>query len=201
MNKFTSARALILATALLLSACQPDSGQPNLSEAPLAGAKMGGAFALTNQDGKLVTERDFAGQFRIVYFGYTFCPDVCPVDAQAIGQAVKLFEKADKVRAAKLTAIFITGDPARDTPAALKEFLGNFHPRFVGLTGSEADVDAVVRAYGAIVTRQKPNAQGGYLVDHSRNAVLFGPQGQPLVILPQGEGPKAIADELARWVR
>ncbi len=197
MNKFT----LFMPLALFLSACQTGGAQADLSTAPLAGAKMGGAFALTNQDGKAVTDKDFAGKFRFVYFGYTFCPDVCPVDAQALGAGVKLFEKADSARAQNLVPIFITGDPKRDTPAILKEFLGNFHSRFVGLTGNETEIDRVASAYGAIITRQKPNAEGGYLVDHSRNAVLFGPQGQPLAILPQDQGPQAIADELAKWVR
>lgn len=202
MNKnfaFT-ALALFLSTCLL-SACQFPPTGADLAEAPLAGAKMGGPFSLINQDGKAVTENDFVGKFRFVYFGYTFCPDVCPVDAQALGAGMKLFEKADRARAQTLVPIFITGDPKRDTPAVLKEFLANFHPRFVGLTGTEGEVDRVVSAYGGIITRQKPNAEGAYLVDHSRNAVLFGPEGQPIAILPQDKGPQAIADELAKWVR
>ncbi len=197
MNKFIPLAPL----ALLLSACQLNDSAADLSAAPLSGAKMGGPFSLINQNGKAVTQADFAGKFRFVYFGYTFCPDVCPVDTQALGAGVKLFEKADRARAQNLVPIFITGDPKRDTPAILKEFLGNFHPRFVGLTGTEAEIDRVVAAYGGIITRQKPNADGAYLVDHSRNAVLFGPEGQPIAILPQDKGPQAIADELAKWVR
>ena len=118
---------------LALSAC--NSSQPP-AKPPLEGARIGGAFTLTDQNGKTVTERAFAGKYRIMYFGYTFCPDVCPTDVQAIGAAVKKLETSDPVLAAKIVPVFVTVDPARDTPAVLKQFVGNFHPRMIGLTGS-----------------------------------------------------------------
>ncbi len=162
---------------------------------------MGGAFRLTNQDGKSVTDADFAGKYRLVYFGYTFCPDVCPVDVQMMGQGLSAFEKAAPVLGAKVVPIFISVDPARDTPAVVKEFVSNFHPRMVGLTGSVAVIDAVAQRYGVAFMRQKPNAQGAYLVDHARMVVLYGPKGEPIAIMPQNAKPQAFADELARWVR
>lgn len=162
---------------------------------------MGGAFSLINQDGKSITDKAFEGQYRLVYFGYTFCPDICPVDAQLMGAAMRQFEKADKARAAKVVPIFITVDPARDTPPVLKQFVSNFHPRMVGLTGSVAQIDAVAQQFGVAFMRQKPNDQGAYLVDHARMIVLYGPAGEPIAIMPQAGDAKAIADELARWVR
>lgn len=195
MNKFK-----ILASALALStlaACGPATTEAP----PLAGAKMGGAFRLTNQDGKTVTDADFAGKYRLMYFGYTFCPDVCPVDVQMMGQGLSAFEKADAARGAKVVPVFVSVDPARDTPAAVKEFVSNFHPRMVGLTGTVKDIDAVAQAYGVAFIRQKPNAQGAYLVDHARMVVLYGPQGEPIAIMPQNAKPQQFADELARWVK
>lgn len=197
MTKFTTfaAAALILS----LTACggsAPDAGPP-----PLEGARMGGAFSLINQDGKTTTEKDFAGKYRLIYFGYTFCPDICPVDAQLMGQALTLFEKEDRARAAKLVPIFISVDPARDTPAIVKQFVSNFHPRMVGLTGSVAQIDEMAQRYGVAFMRDKPNAQGAYLVNHARMIVLYGPQGEPIAIMPQGNDPKAFVAELARWVR
>lgn len=197
MTKFTTfaAAALILS----LTACggsAPDAGPP-----PLEGARMGGAFSLINQDGKTTTEKDFAGKYRLIYFGYTFCPDICPVDAQLMGQALTLFEKEDRARAAKLVPIFISVDPARDTPAVVKQFVSNFHPRMVGLTGSVAQIDEMAQRYGVAFMRDKPNAQGAYLVNHARMIVLYGPQGEPIAIMPQGNDPKAFVAELARWVR
>jgi protein SCO1/2 len=195
MNKFKILAAAVLVSAL--SAC----GTAPAGPPPLEGAKMGGAFRLTNQDGKSVTDADFAGKYRLVYFGYTFCPDVCPVDVQMMGQGLSAFEKAEPALGAKVVPIFITVDPARDTPAVVKEFVSNFHPRMVGLTGSMADIDAVAQRYGVAYMRQKPNPQGAYLVDHARMVVLYGPKGEPIAIMPQNAKPQAFADELARWVR
>jgi protein SCO1 len=196
MNKFKScAAALVLA---VLTACggQPDPGPP-----PLEGARMGGAFSLVNQDGKTVTDADFAGKYRLIYFGFTFCPDVCPVDVQLMGAGLRRFEAMDKARADKVVPIFISVDPARDTPAVLKQFLSNFHPRMVGLTGSVEQIDEVAQRYGVAFMRQKPNADGAYLVDHARMIVLYGPEGAPIAIMPQGPDDQAIANELARWVK
>lgn len=195
MNKFKILAAAVLVSAL--SAC----GTAPAGPPPLEGAKMGGAFRLTNQDGKSVTDADFAGKYRLVYFGYTFCPDVCPVDVQMMGQGLSAFEKAEPALGAKVVPIFISVDPARDTPAVVKEFVSNFHPRMVGLTGSVAVIDAVAQRYGVAFMRQKPNAQGAYLVDHARMVVLYGPKGEPIAIMPQNAKPQAFADELARWVR
>jgi protein SCO1/2 len=200
MNKFKS--LVSIAAFAVLTACggaSPDAGPP-----PLEGARMGGAFSLVNQDGKTVTDQDFAGKYRLIYFGYSFCPDVCPVDAQVMGRALKLFEAEDKGRALKIVPIFITVDPARDTPGVLKEFVSNFHPRMVGLTGSVAQIDEVAQRYGVAFMRAKPNADGAYLVDHARMIVLYGPEGQPIAIMPQNAGETAaqeMAAELARWVK
>lgn len=200
MNKFKTLSAALLLG--LVSACgggASDAGPP-----PLQGARMGGAFTLLNQDGQTVTDQAFAGSYRLIYFGYSFCPDVCPTDAAVMGKAMRLFEKAEPARAKKVVPIFITVDPARDTPRVLKEFVGNFHPRMVGLTGSVAQIDDVAQRYGVAFLRDKPNAQGAYLVDHARMIVLYGPQGEPIAIMPQNTGEDAaqrLADELARWVK
>jgi protein SCO1 len=190
---------LLCATAFLaLSAC----GGPASDESPpLQGARMGGAFELTGENGKPVKEADFAGQYRLVYFGYTFCPDVCPVDMQRLMQGFKALEADDKAVADKIQPLFITVDPKRDTPQALTEFTNAFHPRLLGLTGTEAQVDDVLARYGSYAERDKPNAEGGYLVNHSNNAVLYGPKGEPLAIIAHEGEPKDIAAELARWVK
>jgi protein SCO1/2 len=96
--------------------------------------------------------------------------------------------------------IFITTDPARDTPAVLRQFVGQFHPRLIGLTGSEAEVAQVARSHGVYFARRDPAAAGGYLVDHNRIAVLYGPEGEPIAILPHDQGPAGIIGELERWV-
>jgi protein SCO1/2 len=187
---------LALMIALALAACSGSSAAP-----PLEGASMGGAFTLTDQNGRRVSDRDFAGKYRIVYFGYTFCPDVCPVDMQVIGAGLRRFEADEPARAARVQPIFITVDPARDTPQVLRQFVAAFHPRLIGLTGSEAEVARAARAYRIFYERGEAGPGGGYMVNHTRMAVLYGPQGQPIAIVPNDQGPAGVAAELERWVR
>src|SRR3954462_5583002 len=161
--------ALLL--ALVLAGCSSAS-----APRPLEGARMGGPFTLTDQNGHRVSDRDFAGKYRLVYFGYTFCPDVCPVDMQVVGAGLRQFEREDAARAAKVQPIFITVDPARDTPAVLRAFVAHFHPRMIGLTGSEAEIADAARRYRVFYERGEPGAGGGYMINHTRMAVLYGPQ-------------------------
>jgi protein SCO1 len=143
---------------------------------------------------------DFAGKWRIVYFGYTFCPDACPLDVQAMMQGFNRFANEHPARAAEVQPIFITIDPARDTPARVGEFAAAFSPRLIGLTGTPAQVDAAAKAFVAPYSKGQETA-GGYLMDHSRNAILFDPQGAPVAILPIDQGPEATAAELMKWVK
>ncbi|MGE3395421.1 MAG: SCO family protein [Sphingomonas sp.] len=184
--------------ALALGACQQTDPGP----VPLQGATLGGPINLVGGDGGRVPDSRFAGHYRIVYFGFTFCPDVCPVDLALIGAGLRRFEASDPARAARVTPIFISVDPARDTPPVVRVYSARFHPRIVGLTGTEEEVAQVARRYGVYYQRQQPAEPGGaYLVDHSRQIVLYGPQGEPIAILPHDQGPDAFAAELARWVR
>ena len=194
-------RSLALSAALLLAGCAERAEDP-----PLKGATMGGPFTLTAEDGRRVSERDFAGQYRLVYFGFTFCPDICPTDMAILGAALRRFEAEAPGKAARLQPLFISVDPARDTPQVLRRFTDSFHPRFLGLTGSAAEVAQVARRYGIYFERGEANAEGGYNVDHQRQAVLYGPDGAPIAILlprePGGpQGAEAVAAELERWVR
>ena len=189
-------RFLPLLVALALAACSSPSAPP-----PLEGATMGGAFTLTDQNGRRVSDRDFAGKYRLVYFGYTFCPDVCPVDMQVIGAGLRRFEAEDAGRAARVQPIFISVDPARDTSPVLRQFVAAFHPRMIGLTGSEAEIAQVARTFRVYYERGEPSPGGGYLVNHTRMAVLYGPEGQPIAMIPHDRGPEGVAAELERWVR
>jgi protein SCO1/2 len=183
---------------LALSACTA-SAPP--AKPPLEGARIGGPFTLTDQNGQTVTERNFAGKYRIMYFGYTFCPDVCPTDVQAIGAAVKKLESSDPALAAKIVPVFVTVDPARDTPSVLKQFVSAFHPRMVGLTGSNDQIAKIKTEYAVYSSKGDASPGGGYLVNHSRQAYLMNPDGKPLALLPQEQGPDAVVTEIKRWAR
>ena len=190
---------VLLPLLLGLAACQ--SGTQQTQTPPLAGARMGGAFTLTNQDGVQVSDRDFVGKYRLIYFGYTFCPDVCPVDVQNLMAGFRVFEKSAPALAARTQPIFITVDPQRDTPPALKQFVSAFHPRLIGLTGTPAEIADVAKRY-AVYFQKAPGADPkAYLVDHSRSAILYGPDGSPIAIIPQDGTPAKIATELARWIK
>ncbi|MGA9581154.1 MAG: SCO family protein [Allosphingosinicella sp.] len=187
---------LSLSLALALAACSRGSEAP-----PLEGAAIGGPFTLTNQDGRQVTERDFAGRYQLLYFGFTHCPDICPTDLAVIGQALRRFEKSDPERAARVVPIFVTVDPERDTPPVIREYVSAFHPRLVGLTGTPKQVADMVKRYGAYGAKEDPAPGGGYNVNHSRLAMLIGPDGKPIALLPYEKGAEAVADELDRWVK
>lgn len=188
---------LPLLLALALPACQ---SQP-AAEPPLAGASIGGPFTLTDQDGRTRTDSMFAGQYRLMYFGYTFCPDVCPVDVQKLMQGYALLEKSAPAKAAKLAPIFVTVDPKRDTVPVIKQFVSAFHPKLIGLTGPESEVAAVAKRYAVVFRAQPPATPGAaYLVDHSRQAMLFGPKGEPIALIPQDGTPQEIEAELAKWI-
>lgn len=186
---------IVAAGALLvLAACGAPAEEP-----PLAGARIGGPFTLTDQNGKAVSDTDFAGKWRIVYFGYTYCPDICPTDMLKLGQAMKLLEKSDPADAAKVAPIFISVDPERDTPAAIKQFVGQFHPRFTGLTGSPDAIAKVAKEY-AVAFRKEPSGTS-YLIGHTQVAYLMDGEGKPITSLPLEKDAQAIADEVKHWVR
>lgn len=192
----TARPSILLALLAFLAACTAPSEAP-----PLQGAAIGGPFTLTDQDGKTVTDKDYAGQYRIVYFGYSYCPDVCPVDLQHIAQGYAAFEKADPEKAAKVRPIFVSVDPERDTPAVMKQYVAAFHPRMIGLTGTPEQLAAAAKAYGVYYQKREVEGASEYLMDHSRSAILFGPDGDPIALLPQDQGAAAVTAELQRWVR
>ena len=166
---------------------------------PLAGADIGGRYALVDQDGTPVTEASFKGRYPLYYFGYTFCPDVCPLDVAKLGKGLVLFEKTDPERAARVQPVFVSVDPERDTPAVLKTWVAAFHPRLIGLTGTTAQVDAAKRLFRVYARRASPAKD--YLVDHSAVTYLFGPDGRPISFLDRQATPQQVADELAKYVR
>jgi len=196
-DRFPASLLALLLLTLPIAAC---TGRPPETP-PLQGATMGGPFTLTDQDRRRVSESAFAGKYRLVYFGFTYCPDVCPTDMQVLGAGLRRFEAQDADRAARVQPIFVTVDPARDTPPVLREFVAAFHPRFIGLTGSEDEIARTAQRYGVFYERAPPGAGGGYNVNHSRVAVLYGPEGQPIAPVPHDAGPDRVAEELEKWVR
>jgi protein SCO1/2 len=194
---------------LVLSACNQEPAQPSLTEAPLAGASIGGDFTLTDQNGKKRTWKEFDGQYRIVYFGYTNCPDICTPDMQNLMAGLKAFEKTKPELAAKIQPIFITVDPKRDTPDVLKQFVGAFHSRALGLSGTDAEIADAAKKFAIYSSRVEGSSPENYLMSHSQTPYLMGPDGKPIAILPADQpntdanegAPKLVEAELEKWVR
>ena len=137
------------------------------------GVQVGGPFALVDHTGRPVTDATWRGRWMLVYFGYTYCPDVCPTELQTIAAALDALGK----QAAQVAPIFITIDPERDTPGHLAEYVKLFDDRLVGLTGTPEQIAAVARAYRVYYAKVTPNDSAGYLMDHSSFLYLMGPDG------------------------
>jgi protein SCO1/2 len=152
---------------------------------------IGGPFTLTDQDGHRRSDTDFRGRWMLVYFGYTYCPDVCPTTLAMISRALaKLGSKAGAV-----APVFITVDPERDTPAVLKTYLAAFGPGFVGLTGTPGEIAKVAKAWRVYYARH-PLPGGPYAVDHSSAIYLIDPQGRFVKVYDPGVSPDSLAADL-----
>src|SRR5688572_17792876 len=195
----TRARFVALSLAIaLLGGCGQGAAVP-AGDPPLAGAEIGGPFELVDSAGKTVRWSDFDGKYRVLYFGYAYCPDVCPLDVQRMMQGFAQFKQAEPALAAQVQPIFVTIDPARDTPAVIGEFTRAFSSDLLGLTGTAEQVDKAAKAF-AVFYRKGEGSGTGYLMDHSRAAYLMGRKGEPIATLPVDQSADAVAAELARWV-
>ena len=193
--------APLSASVLVLAACDQPAAQPDFAQAPLYGSAIKGGFELTDEDGNLANWTDYAGQYRIAYFGYAYCPDYCPNDVGRFSQGLKLFAEDNPDLIDKIQPMFISVDPARDTPEKLREFTDAFDPRLIGFTGTEEQLDEAAANFFFEYGRGEEQENGAYLMDHPTITYLFAPDGQPLAILPTDAGPEAVAAELERWVR
>ena len=143
---------------------------------------IGGAFTLVDQNGKVRTDADFRGKIMLVYFGFTFCPDICPTDLWQMARAVDaLGGEGERVQ-----PIFVTVDPERDTPAHLAQYMALFHPRFVGLTGEAKAVRKTAQAYRVYFKKAPADNAEGYTIDHSAFIFVIGRSGEYLGFLPSG---------------
>ena len=167
------------------------------SQTPPGTKAIGGAFDLINQDGKPVKDSDYRGKYMLVYFGYTYCPDMCPTGLQGMAKALdQLGSDADKI-----APLFITVDPARDTPAKLKTYVTEFHPKIEGLTGSDQQIAAAAAAYQVYYAKGEPVDEHDYVMDHSSLIYLMGPDGKFVTTFPEDADPativKAIHEQIA----
>ncbi len=160
-----------------------------------AGA-IGGPFELVNHNGEVMTEADFADRPTLLYFGYTFCPDVCPLDTARNAQAVDLLTE----RGMEVTPVFVSVDHERDTQEALAEFVRFMHPEMIGLTGSEEQLREAARAYRVYFARQDTEDEF-FLIDHSTFSYFLLPGHGFVDIIRRDQSPEQVADTLACFIQ
>lgn len=154
---------------------------------------IGGPFSLSDQNGRRVTDADLRGQYLLIYFGYTFCPDACPTALGMMSAAMdKLGPDAEKV-----TPVFITVDPARDTQDVMKDYASNFHPRMVALRGNDQETEQAAKSYRIYWKKADGEDEQNYLVDHSTYILLMDPENKYLAHF----GPQVTPDEIVAEIR
>ncbi len=197
--------ALALAAALVVAPGTSSGVAQAASPPPLPFEKLfGGAFSLVDHDGRQRTDRDFSGKFLLIYFGYTYCPSICPTNLAHMADALKRLGPAGK----RVQPVFITIDPGRDTPMQIRDYVKNFDDRFIGLTGTEAQIRDVARKYR--VHRRKVrdpdagtdgrNDKDAYLVDHSSITHLVGPDGKFVTLFPHDTTGEVMALRMRKYL-
>ena len=160
--------------------------------------QVGGDFELINQYGETVRNSDFLGGYMLIFFGYTYCPDVCPTTLSTISTALDTLGDS----AAAITPIFVTVDPERDTPGYLKDYLQHFHPAIQGLTGSVEKIKKVAKAYGVYYAKVQEESDtdtdaDDYLMDHTSLTFLMGPDGEYSAHFGHSTSADAMAEKIA----
>lgn len=159
-------------------------------------AQLGGPFTLTDHTGATVTDADVIDRPTLIYFGYTFCPDVCPTDVAVMAEAMRQLQDSGR----DVAGLFVTVDPARDTPEALAEFVGAMHPDMRGLTGTPEQIAAAAKAYRVYYRKAEGDDPEYYLMDHSAFTYLTAPETGFLDVFRHGDPPEEIAETTACYV-
>ncbi|QAU23294.1 SCO family protein [Dyella sp. M7H15-1] len=188
-----AALSTLFTIGLLLSACHQDKQQPwQLTD--ISGHMPDLSFRLTDDQGKAVTAADYHGKVALLYFGYTHCPDVCPLTLAHLHVVMQqLGKQADDVR-----ILFVSVDPIRDTPAVLHDYVRAFDPHAVGLTGSPADIETLSKRYRAAFTREPGKADGSYDVSHSSGIYVFDGDGKARLLATPTDARDKLVHDLHR---
>lgn len=186
--------ALFLCLALWLAGC---SEPARFISTDLSSVDWGKDFKLTDHTGRIRRLADFRGKAIVMFFGYTQCPDVCPTTLTTLREAMtQLGEDAGRVQ-----VLFVTVDPARDTPQLLGQYVPAFHPGFLGLYADEKDTAALAKDFKVFYARQPGSTPGSYSIDHSTGSYVFDAQGKLRLLLRHGETPQNIAADLRLLLR
>ena len=205
-NKFLRASVLagIIATlallAILLTALAQKHSRALLSTPPEK-PQISAQFSLMDENGQPVTQADFTAPFQLVYFGFSFCPDICPMQLQVMGAALDKIENTHSTQARNITPLFISLDPARDTPKILRQYTDLFHPRLIGLTGSQKQIAQAAKNFKIYFAHvQDQTSAAGYTVDHASIVYLLGADKKFLAAYTHRDTPESMAASLAQHI-
>lgn len=173
-----------------LPGCQQ---QGHFNTTNVTGAEYGPSLRLHDHNGRIRTLADFKGKVVVVFFGYTSCPDVCPTTMTMMMQVMQKMGEED---ASRVQVLFVTVDPARDTPERLKEYVTAFNPHFLGLIGTDAEVASVAKDFHVVYEKHGDIAGGHYSIDHTAGCFVFDPQGRARLFVRHGETAERVAADL-----
>ena len=188
--KLIAASALSISAAVILTGCSKD--KPEFRGVDITGADYARDFQLTDHNGQQRSTKDFAGKVVVVFFGYTQCPDVCPTSMQELAEVKQMLGKDGD----RLQGIFVTVDPARDTPEVLKAYMTNFDPTFLALSGTPEQIAAVAKDFKIYFKKVDGKTPTSYTMDHSAGSYVYDPQGRLRVYHRYGSGTEALAADV-----
>lgn len=192
---------ILLAVALAIAAVLWFTRPGAAPEGNLSSAAINGEFSLVDEQDRSVTNASFDGKWRLMYFGYTYCPDVCPTDLATMAAGLRLLQEQQPKAAAKLQSLFVTVDPERDTSELMAEYTNSFHPEILGLTGSRAQIDAALKNFRIYAVKVPGATDDAYTYDHSALFYLMDPNGRPVEFLASmTASPQQLADMLERFL-
>lgn len=165
---------------------------------PVAGLAIGGPFSLNDHTGQAVTEKTYDGHYKLIYFGFSYCPAICPTELQKISRVVKALEGQHPEIAKQMQPLFITVDPERDTVPVMKGYVSLFHPRLVGLTGTQPQIDFVTKAYRIFARKVNDPEQNDYTMDHSSYIYLMGPDNKLVSIYRMDDDADYVFDDIVK---
>ena len=181
---------LIAAYAAWVTGSIPD--KPDYKPS-VAGVKIGGPFELVDHNGKAVTDKDYAGKYKLIFFGFTYCPAICPAELQKI---TSVMNALDENTAKAIQPLFITIDPERDTPEVMKDYVSLFSDKIIGLTGSRPQIDKVINDYKIYAQKVEDPDYNDYMMDHSANIYLMSPDNELSLIFKRTDKVKEIVEKI-----
>ena len=183
---------LVIAAAVVWWTVEPPPTVVRLTEAVASGPQVGGPFTLTDHTGRTVSEADFAGRFMLIYFGFTYCPDICPTEMQTFAEVMdRLGPLSDRVQ-----PMLITVDPARDTPEVLKGYMALFDPSFVALRGTPEQLEATAKDFKVFYKKVEGKTATSYTMEHSAASFVYDTQGRLRLYVRPGSGPQVLTHDL-----